>query len=81
MMVVSVTRKDSIKMAYKFEPLQIEPRDGEPVDQYIRRFTKKVRDEGHLSLLHDRRYAMSKGQKRRAKDKKALYRLQKQKIV
>jgi ribosomal protein S21 len=68
-------------MANKFSPLQIEPRDGEGVDQYIRRFIKKVRDDGIHTDVRDRQYAMSKGQRRRYKEKKALYRLQKQKVV
>lgn len=49
----------------KFEPLEVKLRNGENIERMIKRFTKKVRNDGILQEYNSRRHHVKKSEKRR----------------
>lgn len=54
-------------------PLEIRPRTGENFERTIRRFTKKVRNDGILQEVMQKKYFEKPSAKKRRKSAKARY--------
>lgn len=61
--------------------IRVDRRPDESDEKFIRRFLKKVRKEGIIKEVLDRRYYKTKSQKRRNKHEKAIRRELKQKRI
>ncbi len=61
--------------------IRVDRRPDESDEKFIRRFLKKVRKEGIIKEVLDRRYYKTKSQKRRNKHVKAIRRELKQKRI
>ena len=57
-----------------FKPLEVSPRAGEPIEKAIKRFMKKVRNDGILQEVFLRRSYQKPSVKKKQKAKKAQYR-------
>jgi ribosomal protein S21 len=53
-------------------PIEVVPREDEPFDKTVKRFTRKVKDSGIIKDFLEKRYFISKSQLRRKKSKRSL---------
>ena len=65
----------------QFRPVEVTPRPGEDIERLVKRFTRKVRDEGILQELYERRSYRKPSEKRRAKISRARYVVQNAKLA
>lgn len=66
---------DSVMLGY----LEVVPRNNEPVDRLVKRFTKKVRLDGILHEFRTRSFFEKPSVKRRRKSARAVARAKKEK--
>jgi small subunit ribosomal protein S21 len=69
----SKLRSNHRKKERKMSPLQVTQRRGESIDRMIRRFSKKVREDGILSEFMSRTYFEKPSVVRRRKRSKARW--------
>lgn len=63
----------------KLKPLEVKPKKGMENKVLVKKFIKKCKKEGVLLPLFEKRYHKTKGQKRREKHKKEVYKQKKKK--
>lgn len=56
-----------------FKPLEVIPRPDESFEKVLKRFTKKVKNEGNLTDYINKSYFVKPGAKRRAKKLKSIW--------